>query len=172
MTSWLGPVLLGTNKGGLVPREPWRAFRSFGGWGGAQGAGATEWGGRGVRSHIWSLYLTNQTLRGNRPCQAGALQLEAASSTALFCIHRNVHAISVTIQTRVNCFSSRSVPELSGGPLAGEKNEEKKKPPTCSVDSRAPLPGVVIRIAERRLSFDSYFLRAPFPSLGLHDVSQ
>lgn len=155
-----GPVLLGTNKGGLVPREPWRAFRSFGGGGGRTGSRSD---GGGVRSHIWSLYLTNQTLRGNRPCQAGALQLETGSSTALFCIRRNIHAISVTIQTRVNCFSSRSVPELSGGPLAGEKNEEEKKnPPTCSVDSRAPLPGVVIRIAERRLSFDSYFLRAPF----------
>lgn len=50
MTSWLGLVLQGTNKGGFVPREPQRALR-------------VSWGLRGrqneeVRSHIWSLYLT------------------------------------------------------------------------------------------------------------------
>lgn len=31
MTSWLGLLLQGTNKGGFVPREPWRAVRVFGG---------------------------------------------------------------------------------------------------------------------------------------------
>lgn len=50
MTSWLGLVLQGTNKGGFVPREPWRALRVSGGLGGRQN--------EGVRSHIWTLYLT------------------------------------------------------------------------------------------------------------------
>ena len=51
MTSWLGLVLQGTNKGGFVPRVPQRALRVLG--------GDLE-GGRvkGVRSHIWLLYLT------------------------------------------------------------------------------------------------------------------
>lgn len=50
MTSWLGSVLQGTNKGGPVPREPRRAPTV---------SGFSE-GGRaaGVRSHIWPLYLT------------------------------------------------------------------------------------------------------------------
>lgn len=35
MTSWLGSVLQGTNKGGFVPEEPSRALRGF--WGGLEG---------------------------------------------------------------------------------------------------------------------------------------
>lgn len=49
MTSWLGLELQGTNNGGSVPREPWRALRVSGGLGGKQS--------EGVRSHIWTLYL-------------------------------------------------------------------------------------------------------------------
>lgn len=50
MTSWLGLVLQGTNNGGFVPREPKRAVSVLGGLTGRQI--------EGVRSHIWSLYLT------------------------------------------------------------------------------------------------------------------
>lgn len=46
MTSWLGSLLQGTNKGGLVPKEPSRALRGFGGLVGRLKEG-------GVRSHIW-----------------------------------------------------------------------------------------------------------------------
>lgn len=45
MTSWLGSVLQGTNKGGFVPKEPPRALRGFGGLVGRLN--------EGVRSHIW-----------------------------------------------------------------------------------------------------------------------
>lgn len=49
MTSWLGSVLQGTNKGGFVPREPKRALTVSGVLGGKPN--------ERVRSHIWSLYL-------------------------------------------------------------------------------------------------------------------
>lgn len=73
MTSWLGLVLQGTNKGGFVPREPQRALRV---------SGDSE-GGRMRRLEVTSGLFTwpNQTLRGNRVCQTASekkSQCEAA----------------------------------------------------------------------------------------------